>query len=159
MAEWTNGLHRLVTIPAVYSWVQKTLGGPDAKGRIASRLFSGLAGKHVVEIGCGPGLWSDYLSHAASFTGIDRSPKHIEVATSSYGSDRVRFLCGDLAHADVISTVDNCDAVIAIGILHHLDDDIARDVLAQAAAVLRPHGVFIGLEPVYHGILSRAFQR
>jgi SAM-dependent methyltransferase len=150
MAERTKGLHAIVTVPALYSGIQSILGGPNAKERIAIDLFSGLEGKRVVEIGCGPGLWSAYLGHAGSYLGVDRNPKHIDAAKTQYGSADTAFLCGDLADAGVIHAIGECDAIIAIGILHHLDDAIARSVLAQASALLRSRGVFVGLEPVYH---------
>ena len=150
MAERSKGIHRIVTVPALYEWIQTLLSGPDAKARIARDLFMGLEGKRVVEIGCGPGLWSDHLQHAASYVGVDRNSQHIEAANSRHSTPHTTFFCGDLADASVIHAIGACDAVVAIGILHHLDDAIARSVLAQSIALLRPKGVFIGLEPVYH---------
>lgn len=150
MAERTKGIHRIVTVPALYTWVQSFLGGPEAKDRIARELFAGLKGKRVVEIGCGPGLWSVHLQHAASYVGVDRNAQHIEAAKNRYGTFHTSFLCGDWADSCVIRAIGACDAVVAIGILHHLDDAIAKSVLAQSVALLRPTGVFIGLEPVYH---------
>ncbi|WRH63280.1 MAG: class I SAM-dependent methyltransferase [Fuscovulum sp.] len=150
MAERTKGLHWIVTVPALYTRIQSGLAGPQAKERIAHELFSGLENKRVVEIGCGPGLWSTNLQHAGSYVGVDRNERHIAAANSRFGTPHTTFLCGDLADAGVIAAIGACDAVVAIGILHHLDDAVAKSVLAQSAALLRPNGVFIGLEPVYH---------
>lgn len=35
VTEWTGGLHRLVTIPAVYDWIQRALGGSQARENVA----------------------------------------------------------------------------------------------------------------------------
>jgi SAM-dependent methyltransferase len=150
MTERTKGIYSIVASPALYAKIQSFLGGPDAKERLAREIFSDLKGKSVVEIGCGPGLWSAHLQHAASYIGVDRNQRHIQEANSRYGTQTTRFLCGDLADAGVISAIGACDVVIAIGILHHLSDDIAREVLSQSAALLGPKGVFIGIEPVLH---------
>lgn len=150
MAERTSGAHKIVTIPMLYGAIQRTISGPDAHQTVADRLFASLEGKSVVEIGCGPGTWAPHLSHAREYTGIDRNGRHIALAHEKHGSNQVRFVCGDLADPAVLAKLDKCDAVIGMGILHHLDDPIARDVLAQVASILRPGGRYIGNEPVFH---------
>src|SRR5437763_15986416 len=39
------------------------------------------------------------------------------------------------------------DAAIAIGLIHHLDDEEASDLAATTAALLKPHGRFVTLDP------------
>jgi SAM-dependent methyltransferase len=150
MAERTRGIYRLVTIPAVYQRIQTALAGGDSYARLGDLVFAGLDGKNVLEIGCGPGRWSTALLHTKSYTGIDWNPRHIEQARAQYGSQRARFICADLGDTALISSDAPLDAVIGVGILHHLDDTTARNVLAKAAELLRPGGRFIGIEPVLH---------
>lgn len=150
MSERTSGLHRIVTVPALYELIQAALGSSDGKERVATLLFAGLAGKHVVEVGCGPGRWADQMRDVESYLGIDRNPHHIETARKRHASAEIRFLCADLSDRSVMDAARGCDAVIGIGILHHLDDPVASDMLADAAGVLAAGGRYIGLEPVYH---------
>lgn len=150
MAERTSGAHRIVTVPALYGVIQRMISGADAHEKVAGRLFADLEGKRVVEIGCGPGTWAPFLSHAADYTGVDWNEQHIAAAKGAYGSDRMRFVRGDLSNADLLATLDKCDAVVGMGILHHLDDPIARQMLAGASAMLVPGGRYIGNEPVRH---------
>jgi SAM-dependent methyltransferase len=42
------------------------------------------------------------------------------------------------------------DIAVAIGILHHLDDAIAANLLRAAARVLKPGGRMIMVDPCYH---------
>jgi SAM-dependent methyltransferase len=150
MIERTGGVHKIVTLPALYSVIQRMISGAVAHKKVAERLFAGLEGKRVVEIGCGPGTWAPFLSRASNYIGVDWNEKHIAVAQNTYGSERMRFVRGDLSDADLLPQLDKCDAVIGMGILHHLDDRIAADVLAQAATILLPGGRYIGNEPVRH---------
>jgi SAM-dependent methyltransferase len=150
MAERTSGLHRLVTVPAIYAAIQNILGGAKGRKHVADLLFAGLEGKKVLEVGCGPGSWAPYLSHAAAYTGIDWNPRHIETAQLKYGRDSVRFMHGDLADPALITDIGAPDAVVGIGILHHLDDAIAADLLRRISSLLTPGGRYIGIEPVLH---------
>ncbi len=150
MAERTRGIYRLVTIPAFYQRLQLALAGPDPYARVGALVFGGLTDKAVLEIGCGPGHWSSVLRHARSYTGIDWNARHIEVARARYGTAQARFICGDLGDPALLADIPPLDAVIGIGILHHLDDQTALAVLSKAADLLVPGGQFIGIEPVLH---------
>ncbi|MGN6144069.1 MAG: class I SAM-dependent methyltransferase [Mesorhizobium sp.] len=148
MAEWTGGIHRLVTMPGVYDWIQRLLGGPQAREKIASELFSDATGMSILEIGCGPGTWVPYLPEFKSYLGLDWNEKHIVSARDRYGSDKVQFATADIS--ELRQSENGYDVVLGVGILHHLDDKAARSVLQKSAATLSPGGIYIGLEPVYH---------
>lgn len=151
MAERTSGLHRAVTIPAIYGAIQNLLGGgPEGRSRLAERLFAETVGKSVLELGCGPGTWVPHLDTASSYLGIDWNPRHIDSATQAHGTDTRRFLCGDLALLLDQPDFPRFDIVLGIGILHHLDDDIATRALATASRALASGGLYIGIEPVLH---------
>lgn len=148
MAEWTNGLHRFVKIPAVYDRIQRLLGGPQARDKIAAELFSEIKGKSVLEIGCGPGTWVPYLPDPESYLGLDWNEKHIAAARERYGSEKVQFATVDIAELE--QSRQSFDVALGIGILHHLDDAAARAALRKSAAALSRGGIYLGLEPVYH---------
>jgi demethylmenaquinone methyltransferase/2-methoxy-6-polyprenyl-1,4-benzoquinol methylase len=47
----------------------------------------------VLELACGPGLWTRQLvRHADHLTAVDASPEMLAIAAASVGSDRVRFV-------------------------------------------------------------------
>ena len=150
MTEYTRGLHRIVTFPAIYEAIQAVLGGPESRRRIAMAVLSGLEGRSVVEIGCGPGTWSAFLTNTAHYLGVDYNARHIESALRHFGTEHTQFYCGDIADPQVIGQIGKVDCVVGIGILHHLDDDIARTMLDNIKSILGFGGEFVGIEPVYH---------
>ena len=51
----------------------------------------------VLELACGPGVWTgQLLRHATEVTAVDASPDMLAVAAAQVGSDRVRFVRADL---------------------------------------------------------------
>jgi SAM-dependent methyltransferase len=51
----------------------------------------------VLELACGPGLWTgQLLRHATDVTAVDASPEMLAIAAPRIGGDRVRFIQADL---------------------------------------------------------------
>jgi demethylmenaquinone methyltransferase/2-methoxy-6-polyprenyl-1,4-benzoquinol methylase len=51
----------------------------------------------VLELACGPGVWtSQLLRHATDVTAVDASPEMLAIAAARVGNDRVRFVQADL---------------------------------------------------------------
>jgi ubiquinone/menaquinone biosynthesis C-methylase UbiE len=52
---------------------------------------------HVLELACGPGMWTELLlRHATSVTAVDAAPEMLERARQRVGEQRVRFVHADL---------------------------------------------------------------
>ncbi len=148
MAERTTALYRLVTIPVVYRSFQNLLGGVSARDALRDQFFPDVAGKRLLEVGCGPGTWAPHLASARRYLGVDWNADHIAVATAQHGSDNVQFLCGDVAAMALEE--DGFDYVFAFGLLHHLGDAQAQSLLASVTRLMAPDGAFISVDPVYH---------
>jgi cyclopropane fatty-acyl-phospholipid synthase-like methyltransferase len=58
------------------------------------------------------------------------------------------FYCEKVSNAS-ITEVDHFDIVIAVGILHHLSDNEAADLIEIAHQVLKPEGALITWDNVY----------
>lgn len=51
----------------------------------------------VLELACGPGVWTpQLLRHAAHVTAVDASPEMLAIAAARIGTERVRFVQADL---------------------------------------------------------------
>jgi SAM-dependent methyltransferase len=51
----------------------------------------------VLELACGPGVWTGHLlRHASDVTAVDASPEMLAIAAAGVGNQRVRFLEADL---------------------------------------------------------------
>lgn len=111
---------------------------------------AGLApGARVLDLGCGNGLISEYLSDrtGAQVIGLDYVPLAVEQATerTTAKRDRLRFMTGDLNALDL--PPGGLDAVVSIDTLYFADDlvdvvDRLRAALVRGGrmAVLYTHG-------------------
>ena len=112
-----------------------------------------LAGKRVLEIGCGRGVGVEILLSlgAEQVTGFDLDPKMIALAQkrlAKYG-DRARVFVGDAEAIDAPD--DSFDAVVDYGVIHHIP--YWQQALKEIARVLKPGGTFY-FEDLLKGLIS-----
>lgn len=96
-------------------------------------------GKNVLEIGCGNGRDSIYLSSKkCSVTAIDVVPEAIRIARSNDIDGAVKF---EVGNAENLSYQDNSfDGVYSLSVLHSTDMEKS---IAEVSRVLRSKGVFL----------------
>jgi SAM-dependent methyltransferase len=82
------------------------------------------------------------------YVGVDMSRAYVEAAAARYGN-RGRFLVGDVTDLPALGER-KFDAVLAHGVLHHLDDREARSLLSCAAAMLAPGGRMVTVDGCRH---------
>lgn len=127
----------------IYSRLQKCLAPDYLMHRLADDLGV-RSGDRVLDIGCGPADILDYLPESIGYTGFDISERYIAAAKRRYG-ERGKFAVRPVSH----STEENStyDAVIAIGVLHHLSDQESRTLFDHALSALRPGGRLVTCDP------------
>ena len=97
----------------------------------------------ILEMGCGAGFSARYLQgHFVSYLGLDYSGELIRLAEDLNGGPSIQFQEGD---ATGFLPVDPPDAVLLIGVLHHLDDPLAA--LKHCYRILKPGGHVLANEP------------
>jgi SAM-dependent methyltransferase len=101
----------------------------------------------IVDVGCGTGLLLEHLASRGSTLGIDVSPLALGFCrqrseTRLVQADAVRLPLPD----------GSADALTAIGVIEHLDDDAAA--LAEWRRVLRPGGAVVLLTSSYEWMWS-----
>ena len=98
------------------------------------------AGQRVLDLGCGDGRISEYLSDrtGAHVTGLDYIPEAIRLARerTAAKADRLSFAVGDLNDLDLLAC--HFDVVLSIDTIY-FSQDYARTI-GQLAAALRPGG-------------------
>jgi 2-polyprenyl-6-hydroxyphenyl methylase/3-demethylubiquinone-9 3-methyltransferase len=120
----------------------QTVRGPYARGVILERLGLDPSGKRALVVGCGRGLLARELAGLGlSVTGVDPSPSAIRLAKEATAGEDVhvdyaiadprRLPYGD-REFDIVYYTDTLE------ITHDLDE-----VMAEAARMLRPRGVFL----------------
>jgi SAM-dependent methyltransferase len=101
------------------------------------------AGKDVVDIGCGGGIYSyGFLALGArSVIGVDKTDQYVAEAKSrSRPEDAVVFQCGDAT--DMRLPADSADIVFERAVIHHLTElEMARNA-SEAKRLLRAGGLF-----------------
>src|SRR5260221_5817679 len=101
-------------------------------------LLPPVAGQHVLDAGCGPGAYCDWLAaHGASVVGIDSSPKMVALARRRLGAR------ADIRQGDLGQPLSDLASGAFDGVLSALVLDYVRDwaqVLGEFHRVLRPGG-------------------
>lgn len=100
-----------------------------------------------MDIGCGTGnllrIGGLTFEHSLYF-GIDPSPDYIQKAMSDF--PRARFVCGTVEN--LFDMQEQFDLVIASGVLHHIGDAGAIELMEFAVNSVSPSGVIITVDPV-----------
>lgn len=144
---------------ALYVGLQKALGADRLRYRCLDELRL-RDGETVLDVGCGPAYYIDRLPDVSYF-GFDTSRRYIEHARSTWGGDRVEFHCAIFGE-EHLAKVGPVDAVMLLGLLHHLSDDESRTLLRLAASALAPGGRVIAVDTCFEpnqGRVSRWMSR
>lgn len=99
--------------------------------------------RRVLDVGCGFGLFGCYFAAVnpeLSYCGFDLNEKRVAMANRAaarLGLKNATFRCGD---ARQLSLDDEFDAIMMIDLLHHINDDAKRSLLATSANHLSRDG-------------------
>jgi 2-polyprenyl-6-hydroxyphenyl methylase/3-demethylubiquinone-9 3-methyltransferase len=105
------------------------------------QVLGGFAGKRILDIGCGGGVFSESLARGgAEVVAFDASPRSLQAA-KEHAREAALQIDYHLARAEEFDPGDQqFDAVMAVDVLEHVED--VNATIAMAAAALRPRGVF-----------------
>ena len=153
MAQITRGVRSILSMPAAYSTFQKILGGGRVHRVLCQEYIHAQAGDILVDVGCGPGEIIKHVDPLVQYIGFDISQRYINDAKVMYGG-RGTFYCADITLVPP-DAIPPCKVAIAIGLLHHLDDDGAKRPIASLHDRLAEDGRLITLDPAYWPDQSR----
>lgn len=150
-------LRDLLGVPAFYRAFQSLVGARRARDRFVRDHVRARPGDVVVDIGCGPGDLAACFREQR-YVGFDPNGAYIDAARRTYPH-------ATFTHASVESFEPGdlrADLVLAVGVLHHLDDEEARMLLTLARRCLKPGGRLVTLDGCYtdeQGVVARQLLR
>ena len=140
-----QSIRSVLAIPAAYNLWWRVVGGPAWAKVLVGQYIQPRAGARILEIGCGPGTIAGYLPDS-EYVGFDMSSKYIEMARKRF--PHAQFVCERVSQFS-LAKQQSFDAVLALGIVHHLDDQEARQLFQIAYDALKSGGKLITFDGVW----------
>lgn len=137
-------MRQILTHPEVYQLYQVAGGFFGARLKAFRDYIDFTGVQRVFDIGCGPGHIVQYVPSNVEYIGFDTAERYIEYANQKWQS-RGRFVTRpfDRTAAEEFGTP---DLILMNGVLHHMDDATAANVVDDAASILSDKGVFFALD-------------
>jgi SAM-dependent methyltransferase len=153
MAQITHGIRQILSSSLVYELFQNLVGATQFRRQIVARYLRPKAGMQVIDVGCGTGAMLEHLPEGIRYHGFDLSSLYVEHAQNRFGNT-AEFHCADVADAASLG-LPKADLIIVIGLLHHLDDAVAINLIRDIALLLAPGGRCIAVDGCFEENQSR----
>jgi len=147
MGQITTGIRALLSNPWIYDAVQNIMGARSGRRDFSTNFIRAYPGSRLLDVGCGTAQILNYLPEGVDYWGYDMNSEYIAAAQAKFGG-KGQFFCRLLEESEMAG-MKPFDIVLASGLLHHMDDDNARNVLRLARIALRPGGRFVSIDPVF----------
>lgn len=144
MSQVTSGARAIFSSPTIYSAFQNMMGAHQSRIKFVEEFVRPFEGCSVLDIGCGPADILAYLPKV-EYLGFDISNTYILQARNRYGQQG-KFFCRQITSSD-LEKMPPFDIVLALGLLHHLDDESAVNVVRLAFKALKPGGRLLTIDP------------
>jgi len=130
-------VRHIMASPRIYSSITLIFRGRKKTQSFVDRYIRPEAGNKILDIGCGTGDILSFLPDV-DYSGFDQDRSYIEIAAKRFGT-RGKFFCKSVS-GDAVSGNEKYDIIIAMGILHHLNNDESRQLFDLAYRLLKPEG-------------------
>jgi len=154
MSQRTTGLRAALSSAAVYQGLQDLLGGRRFQRRLIRDHVRPTPGLRLLDIGCGTGAILEHVPAGVDYHGFDLSERYVAAARRQWGA-RGQFWQASVEEAPGLAG-GRFDRALAVGVLHHLDDDGARRLAGFAAAALADDGALVTYDPAITSATSCA---
>ncbi|QDT56683.1 23S rRNA (guanine(745)-N(1))-methyltransferase [Caulifigura coniformis] len=135
-------VRRLAGVPRLFDALRWMLeGGYRGHHGVVARHLNNVG--RVLDLGCGTGIYAPFFP-PDSYVGADLSEAYIAAAQAKFPGHR--FVVQDGTRTSFQEA--EFDACMISGVLHHLDDSQAAQLLEEASRVVRPGGTIVVWEDI-----------
>ena len=145
MAQVTRGLRAILSASVAYDLFQGLVGAEALRKTIVTDYLTVGPHRRILDIGCGTAAILEHLPKDVEYLGFDASEAYIRTARRRF-RDRGAFFTQLVTEAS-LEGLPGFDLVMAIGMVHHLDDSEADHLFALAARALTPEGRLCTVDP------------
>lgn len=153
MAQITTGLRAVFSSPRVYDFAQELVGAGRLRALLVRDHLKPRSGQRLLDIGCGTARVLSHLPRDVAYVGVDLSQAYIDAAKLAYDR-RGKFYCVDIGGAEP-GRFEGFDLALAIGLLHHLEDEEVLNMFAVAHKALAQDGRLITVDGCFQDGQSR----
>ena len=147
MSQITNGIHAILSKPAIYNAFQNAMGAVRVRNEFVRDFVKPIKGMRILDFGCGTAEILKCLPVDVDYWGFDISMQYIDAARDCFGS-RGHFHCEQI-NKEALLALPKFDVVLVIGVLHHLDDVDAHNLFSLAREALNDRGRIVTLDPCF----------
>lgn len=147
MAQNTTGVRAVFSRPWAYDAFQTLMGAERRRRELVDHYIRPGPSDAVLDLGCGTAEILYYLPAGTRYWGYDISPEYIAAARARYGGRGI--FEQRLIDESLLATLPPMDVVLAIGVLHHLEDGEAVQMLRLARRALRAGGRLVTIDPAF----------
>ena len=136
----------LAQVP-LYVGLQKLVGADTLRYRCLDAAAI-KPGDVVIDVGCGPAYYFDRLPRGLTYHGFDTDQAYIEWARKKWGDRGATFHVG-IFDREAASGLPAPDAILLLGLLHHLSDEESKNLLGLCAEILAPGGRVVSVDTAF----------
>ena len=143
MGQVVTGLRTVLDSAAAYNIFQHLMGADRSRREFVRCYVRPKSGQWVLDIGCGTADILAYLPDV-HYYGFDSSQKYIDAARQRFGN-RAALACTRVSES-ALEGIPKVDLALAIGVVHHLDNDEAVGLFQLAHSALKRGGRLVTLD-------------